>query len=557
MPRQTRSVTVKAGYIMAAGTVIAAIITGIFLLVTSQPTIQTTIQTTVSGQNNITAPNLGSGTVHITRIDGIDLKEHRAIAKQLGVTEAALNSFFKILEQQAVPPEDLDNTLHTIAERYKDLDEKLKTFTSDDPIVQSLKEQARQALEDGNFKQVEQLLNEASEKDLRAIQQIKKSTREIIRKRLLSAAASKAKNGDLKYTQLAYEEAAAYYQQAAELVPADEQSILAEYLNEEGTAWFEAGQYTKAQMPLERALDIREKALGPEHPDVGQTLSGLALLYRTQGQYEQAEPLFQQALSIAEKALGPKHPNLAASFNNLAGLYRAQGQYAQAEPLYQRALSIHEKALGPEHPDVATNLNNLAVLYDAQGQYAQAEPLYQRALSIREKALGPEHPDLAASLNNLAGLYRTQGQYAQAKPLYQRALSIFEKILGSTHPDVATSLNNLALLHVAQGQYARAEPLYQRALTIKEKALGPAHPAVATSLNNLAVLYYAQRRYEQAEPLIKRALTIMEKALGVKHPDVITMRRNYAALLEKMKQDPPQSNPRHTPTPATLKPLPA
>ena len=36
------------------------------------------------------------------------------------------------------------------------------------------------------------------------------------------------------------------------------------------------------------------------------------------------------------KALGPEHPDVAASLNNLAGIYKAQGNYAQAEPLYKR-----------------------------------------------------------------------------------------------------------------------------------------------------------------------------------------------------------------------------
>ena len=191
------------------------------------------------------------------------------------------------------------------------------------------------------------------------------------------------------------------------------------------------------------------------------------------GDYAKAEPLYQRALAIREKALGPEHPDTATSLNNLAVLYEAMGDYAKAEPLYQRALAIREKALGPEHPDTATSLNNLAVLYKAMGDYAKAEPLFQRALAIREKALGPEHPDTATSLNNLAGLYNAMGDYAKAEPLYQRALAICEKALGPEHPDTATSLNNLAGLYDAMGDYAKAEPLYRRALAIQRKSARP------------------------------------------------------------------------------------
>ena len=81
------------------------------------------------------------------------------------------------------------------------------------------------------------------------------------------------------------------------------------------------------------------------------------------GRYAEAEPLYRRSLEIREKQLGPDHPDVATSLNNLAVLYQAMGRYAEAEPLYRRSLEIREKQLGRDHPDVATSLNNLAVLY--------------------------------------------------------------------------------------------------------------------------------------------------------------------------------------------------
>ncbi len=48
-------------------------------------------------------------------------------------------------------------------------------------------------------------------------------------------------------------------------------------------------------------------------------------LYRCAGKYDEAEPLYRRALAIKEKALGPQHPNTATSINNLAELLRSQG----------------------------------------------------------------------------------------------------------------------------------------------------------------------------------------------------------------------------------------
>ena len=129
-------------------------------------------------------------------------------------------------------------------------------------------------------------------------------------------------------------------------------------------------------------------------------MNNLAALLYSKGDYAGAEPLYRRALAIREKALGPEHPDTAQILNNLAELLHDKGDYAGAEPLYRRALAINEKALGPEHPETANSLNNLAALLHSKGDYAGAEPLYRRALAISEKALGPEHPDTATSLGN-------------------------------------------------------------------------------------------------------------------------------------------------------------
>ncbi len=136
-----------------------------------------------------------------------------------------------------------------------------------------------------------------------------------------------------------------------------------------------------------------------------------------------AEPLYVRSLEIRERQLGEDHPDVAQSLSNLALLYYSQGKYSEAEPLYVRSLEIRERQLGTDHPDVAQSLNNLATLYQTQGKYSEAEPLLVRSLDIKERQLGADHPDVATSLNNLAELYRSQGKYSEAEPLYLRSLA--------------------------------------------------------------------------------------------------------------------------------------
>src|SRR5262245_57668400 len=197
-------------------------------------------------------------------------------------------------------------------------------------------------------------------------------------------------------------------------------------LYEEHLRLLRAGKYEEALLLVEHALKIRERILGPDHPDVAAAFNGLAILNYYEGEYARAESLHQRALAIREKALGPNHPDVATSLNGLANLYWYKGDYAKAEPLHQRALAIRVNALGPEHPSVGISLNNLALLYHSTGDFAMAETLLQRALAIKDRALGTEHPSVAESLNNLGRLYRERGENAKAEPLHQRALAIWE-----------------------------------------------------------------------------------------------------------------------------------
>ncbi|PDV97761.1 tetratricopeptide repeat-containing protein [Candidatus Chloroploca asiatica] len=201
---------------------------------------------------------------------------------------------------------------------------------------------------------------------------------------------------------------------------------------------------------------ITDAALGRDDARAADLCLWLGRHLERLGSYALAQPYAARALAIRERVLGPDHPDTAASLGNLAYLYRAQGNDDAARPRYERALDICERVLGPEHPDTATSLNNLASLHQAQGNDDAARPLLERALDIRERMLGPEHPDTATSLNNLAYLHQTQGNYDAARPRYERALAIRERVLGITHPQTNSSLINLAKLYQMQGGLTQA-----------------------------------------------------------------------------------------------------
>src|SRR3954447_3261085 len=88
----------------------------------------------------------------------------------------------------------------------------------------------------------------------------------------------------------------------------------------------------KLSLYIERALEIKEKKLGSQHPDVATTLNNLAQLYTNEKRFADAEPLERRALEIGEKTRGAHHPRTAIYINNLAGIYGAEAKFSDAEP---------------------------------------------------------------------------------------------------------------------------------------------------------------------------------------------------------------------------------
>lgn len=66
---------------------------------------------------------------------------------------------------------------------------------------------------------------------------------------------------------------------------------------------------------------------------------------------------------MRQRVLGPDHPDCAQSLNNLAALHTERREYETAEDMYERALDIRKRALSPDHPSLAYTLKHLAMLY--------------------------------------------------------------------------------------------------------------------------------------------------------------------------------------------------
>jgi tetratricopeptide (TPR) repeat protein len=101
--------------------------------------------------------------------------------------------------------------------------------------------------------------------------------------------------------------------------------------------------------------------------------------------YGHAISLEERALAIRQKMLGDEHPDTAVSLNHLGLLIERQGHFTEARPFYERAMAINEKVFGPEDINTGVNTANLGRLLVFQGDLIGARSFQERAVAIFEK----------------------------------------------------------------------------------------------------------------------------------------------------------------------------
>ena len=78
----------------------------------------------------------------------------------------------------------------------------------------------------------------------------------------------------------------------------------------------------------------------------------------------------QRALDIRVKLFGEEHPDTAQSYLTLGVTQYALGNISSALQSNQRALDIRVKLFGEEHPDTAQSYLNLGVTQHALGNFS-------------------------------------------------------------------------------------------------------------------------------------------------------------------------------------------
>ena len=267
-----------------------------------------------------------------------------------------------------------------------------------------------------------------------------------------------------------------------------------------------------------RAVEIKERLLGPDSVDLATSLMHQGNLRCRRWEGELAIPLYERAVAILARAGAQYDAQRAVVLTAEGVAYRRIGDSDQALALYLQALSIQEQAAGPPDPDLASTLNNLALVRVERGDYAVACRQHERALIIRESHFGPDHEWVAESLNNLATVLGYMGEYDRALQAQDRAVAIFLETLGSDHQRYWWAKQNLSIAYLDMGDYAGALPICEEVLVAFQQRYGADFPETCFMLDAMASCCHGMGDNERALALYRTSRGIAEKAYGVGSP---------------------------------------
>ncbi|CAF4319732.1 unnamed protein product [Rotaria socialis] len=117
-------------------------------------------------------------------------------------------------------------------------------------------------------------------------------------------------------------------------------------------------------------------------------------IYQEENKYFEALDFNEKSLDIHEKHLPADHPDMGGSYNNIGIVHHCLGHYGLALNHYNRSLKIRLKSLPGQHSDIAMAYRNMGPVYEYRDELEQALIYMKKAQTIYEVALPFNYPNV-------------------------------------------------------------------------------------------------------------------------------------------------------------------
>ncbi len=182
-----------------------------------------------------------------------------------------------------------------------------------------------------------------------------------------------------------------------------------------------------------------------------------ALYYRSHRYYEESTAQFRKALAIRTRLQGPEHPDTLDTLERLAtGLCRSSAKFAESEELYRRVLTLRQTDPGPDDPKTLATMDQLLWVLMHRKHYSEAEQLCAQMIEIRRRYLGNDAPETVSSLVLRAESLIGQKRYNEAEVLLLQVYHFYRRVFRIEDSRRRNARVRLVDLYTAWGRPNRA-----------------------------------------------------------------------------------------------------
>lgn len=251
---------------------------------------------------------------------------------------------------------------------------------------------------------------------------------------------------------------------------------------------FHRARYSESRALLEEAGRLNENLVEPDKLLEAHVWNDLSTIYGFLSENKLSAEVARKALDIRLRMLGAQHPDTAMSHNNVSATARRIGKLDDALTHGQRAYEIWSSLHGENHIDTALGLSQIGAVYRARNDFQKGFELENRTLAIRRRLFGDNHPDTVTSTLCVARCFLDLHRFEEAENLARHGLESAQALFGERSYFGCGALFLVAEILLSRGRTKEAIEHSRKCFTWRSDLLGLRHEETAHSAIQLANL---------------------------------------------------------------------
>lgn len=267
-----------------------------------------------------------------------------------------------------------------------------------------------------------------------------------------------------------------------------------------------------------RIIREEEEYYDAVHPQLSETYSSYALFLYDLGDYKQSLKYLEKAFSIKNKIMGPKHPETTDIVNNIGLIYSYMGKIKEARKCFCYCMEAALEKEGRNSHTVATIYNNIAMLDFNEERYKEAYNTFcesEKIIRVCQKIYRNDYTE------EISQILRNEGQ-------------CLTEIAGNMIQEFAVKKNKVdpeSFMQISRYLQEAVEKMQQAILLlIKDKQRYQFQ--VAQIYGALASVYERLGMIDDTDKCFRCAIEGVLECRHEFHPDLAYLYNNYGQFLD-------------------------